>query len=79
MTRQHGIVARGFDALERDAANFGSTVDIGTITVACAIGWLEFRNILGADWRQGRPQLARWYETFAKRPSMLQTVPKDPV
>ena len=79
MARQHGIVQRGFDALEREAADFGNAVDIGTIAIACAIGWLEFRNILGKDWRDGRPQLARWYEGFAKRPSMLQTVPKDPV
>ena len=76
--RQHGVVRRGFDALEREAASFGGTVDIGTITIGCAIGWLEFRNILGQDWRAGRPALARWYEGFAKRPSMLQTVPKDP-
>jgi glutathione S-transferase len=79
MARQHGIVQRGFDALEGEAAGFGDTVDIGTIAIACAIGWLEFRSILGKDWREGRPQLARWYERFAKRPSMLQTVPKDPV
>jgi glutathione S-transferase len=78
MERQHGIVRRGFDALEREAASFGGTVDIGTIAIGCAIGWLEFRNILGEDWRTGRPALARWYDGFAKRPSMLQTVPKDP-
>lgn len=78
MERQHGIVRRGFDALEAEAGKLGGTVDIGTIAIGCAIGWLEFRSILGADWRQGRPTLARWYEGFAQRPSMLATVPKDP-
>jgi glutathione S-transferase len=78
MARQHTVVTRGFDALEGEAGGFGGTVDIGTIAIGCAIGWLEFRNILGRDWREGRPALARWYEGFAKRPSMVATVPKDP-
>ena len=78
MERQRGVVARGFDALEREAAGLEGTVDIGSIAIGCAIGWLEFRNILGQDWRTGRAALARWYEGFARRPSMLQTVPKDP-
>ncbi|MGD9744609.1 MAG: glutathione S-transferase N-terminal domain-containing protein [Dongiaceae bacterium] len=78
MERQQGIVRRGFDALEAEAGKLDGPVDIGTIAVGCAIGWLEFRNILGADWRQGRPSLARWYEGFARRPSMLATIPKEP-
>lgn len=78
MDRQRGVVARGFDALEREAAGLEGTVDIGSIAIGCAIGWLEFRGILGSDWRAGRAALARWYEGFARRPSMLQTVPKDP-
>lgn len=68
-------VGRALDALESaDAATFGDRVDIGTITVACALGYLDFRFTTLA-WRTGRPRLAAWFELFAARPSMLQTVP----
>lgn len=52
----------------------GSRVDIGTITIGCALGYLDFRY---ADfgWRNGRQGLADWYANFATRPSMEQTKP----
>lgn len=52
----------------------GSRVDIGTITIGCALGYLDFRY---ADlaWRTGRQPLADWYATFVARPSMTQTTP----
>jgi glutathione S-transferase len=63
-------VARGLDALEdEDLAG----VDIGTITVGCALGYLDFRYA-DEDWRSSRPRLAAWYATFADRPSMAATV-----
>ena len=68
-------VSRALDGLETvDVASFGDRVDIGTITVACALGYLDFRFPTMA-WRAGRPRLAAWFERFAARPSMLQTVP----
>ena len=68
-------VARALDALETaDAGDFGDRIDIGTITVGCALGYLDFRFPKLA-WRTGRPLLAAWFEGFAARPSMLQTVP----
>jgi len=30
------------------------------------------------DWRTKHPALGRWYDTFARRPSMATTVPVDP-
>jgi hypothetical protein len=50
-------------------------VTIDQIAVGCALGYLDFR--FAADrWRDRRPNLARWYEGFAKRPSMVATEPK---
>ncbi len=49
-------------------------VTIGTIAVACALGYLDFRFSDDA-WRDGRPRLAAWFETFAKRPSLSETAP----
>jgi len=61
------------DALERDVDGL-SGVNIGTIAVACALGYLDFRFPDDA-WREGRPALEAWYDTFAQRPSMVQTAP----
>jgi glutathione S-transferase len=68
-------VHRGLDRLEAvDAPTFGGRLDIGTVTVGCALGYLDFRY--GAlDWRRGRPALAAWFDGFAARPSMLATAP----
>jgi glutathione S-transferase len=73
---QKAKMARALDALEQEAASFGATVDIGTIAVGCALGWLDFRYAAD-DWRAGRPALAAWFEGFAARPSMTATVPRE--
>ena len=73
---QKAKIGRALDALEGEAASFGDTVDIGTITIGCALGYLDFRYAAD-DWRAGRPRLAGWFENFGKRPSMATTVPKE--
>ena len=68
-------VARGLDRLETaEAPAFGGRLDIGTITTACALGYLDFR-FAGLSWRDARPVLAAWFDQFAKRPSMQATAP----
>lgn len=77
IARQKTVVARSLDALEAEAKSLGTEVTIGHVAIGCTLGYLDLR--FGADaWRDGRPGLARWYEGFAKRPSMSTTVPKDP-
>jgi glutathione S-transferase len=67
---------RALDALETETAAFEGTVDIGTIAIGCALGYLDFR--FGADdWRATRPRLAAWFEGFARRPSMARTAPAE--
>lgn len=71
---QRGKYNQALDQLEREAENFGDSVDIGTVAVACAAGYMDFRY--GDEgWRDRRSNLAAWYETFAKRPSMVATAP----
>lgn len=65
-------IRRALDVLEGEA--LGDSVDIGTISVACALGYLDFRYP-DEGWRDTRPTLATWYESFAARPSMTETVP----
>jgi glutathione S-transferase len=68
-------VRGALDALEGEAAGLGDRLDIGLVAIGCALGYLDFRYAeLG--WRQGRPSLAGWYEGFAARPSMRETMPR---
>ncbi len=49
---------------------------IGTLTVACALGYLDYRfDALG--WRGRAPRLAAWQAGVAQRPSFQQTEPVD--
>jgi glutathione S-transferase len=67
---------RALDALEGEAEGFGDAVDIGTITIGCALGYLDFRY-QDENWRANRPRLAAWFERFAQRPAMARTAPSE--
>jgi glutathione S-transferase len=77
MDRQKAAVERALDALEADAKGLVELSDIGAITIAVMLGYLDFR-FAAEDWRRGRPALAAWYARVSKDESMLATVPKDP-
>ncbi len=69
-------VQRGLDWLERNVDQLAEEPDIGSITIGCALGYLDFR--FGADkWRDGRARLAAWFARFAARPSMQATTPRQ--
>lgn len=72
---QSAKVNQALDEFEREAGGYGDTVDLGTIAVASALGWLEFRKPVG-DMRASRPKLFAWYDKFRLRPSMVATDPK---
>lgn len=69
---QMAKIRRALDALETEWMHDG--VDIGTISVACALGYLDFRYP-DEGWRDSRPMLAVWFEKFAARASMRETRP----
>jgi glutathione S-transferase len=74
LDRQADKIRRALDALEGLAADLEPGADLATITLGCALGYLDFRHPqLG--WRMGRPRLARWEEGFAVRPAMVATHP----
>lgn len=66
---------RSLDALEAEASSFDDALDIGVITAACALGYLDFRYP-DEGWRDTRPGLAQWYASFAERESMRSTAPE---
>ena len=75
IARQKAAVDRALDALEADPPHHA--IDIGSITIGCALGYLDFR-FAAQPWRPGHPKLAAWYEAFAQNPGIADTVPKDP-
>jgi len=73
--RQMDSVLAALDALER--TSFAADPTIGEISVACALGYVEFR-MPDLDWKGSRPKLAAWYARMCEYPSMKATVPAAP-
>jgi glutathione S-transferase len=74
--RYKAAIRRTVDALEADPPS--KHVDIGAITVACGLGYLDFR--FGSDpWRPGHPKLTAWHDGFARNRSLAETVPGQEV
>ncbi|ANF88696.1 S-transferase [Pseudomonas antarctica] len=75
LDEQRKKIRRTLAALEADAiAELASHFDIASISVACALGYLDFRHP-DLQWRDANPKLAAWYAEVSQRPSMLQTQP----
>jgi glutathione S-transferase len=74
--RQFQTTGRILDHLEETSSAFAGAIAIDTITLACALSYLDFR-FPDDDWRQGRPRLAAWHAEFEKRPSMMTTQFRD--
>jgi glutathione S-transferase len=74
LDRQEAKIRRALDAVETQAAALGKRVDLATLTLACALAYLDFR-LPDLDWRAGHPASTRWHEGFAARPSMTATQP----
>jgi glutathione S-transferase len=63
--------------MEAEAGDLGGPLTIGHITIACALGYLDFRYQSEA-WRTKHRRLAVWADDVAQRKSIQLTVPKDP-
>jgi glutathione S-transferase len=72
---QLGKMERGVAALEANPPVLTSPPDIGQISVACALGYLDLRY--QAKWRATSPKLVAWLDAFAKAvPAFAATTPK---
>ncbi|MGI9334601.1 MAG: glutathione S-transferase family protein, partial [Gammaproteobacteria bacterium] len=66
---------RPLGVLEARAGDLEGPLSIGTITIGCALGYLDFRY--GDDpWRNTHPRLAAWFKKFERRRSMKETAPQ---
>ena len=71
---QKGKVAKAVDVLEAEAHTLGKLTTIGEITIACALGYLDFR-FANEPWRPGHPKLEAWYAEVVKLAPMAETMP----
>lgn len=68
---------RCVDLLESEVGALRGPIDLGQIAVGCALGYLDFR-LPQIDWREGRPDIKAWLDSFGERPSMQRTGPELP-
>ncbi len=73
--RQQAKIDRALDLLEKSPPAWGQSPDYGHITLACALGYLDFRH--EGAWRSGHPKLVAWIDRFAQAvPAFETTRPK---
>lgn len=71
---QTAKIESGLAHFEAGAARLENRIDIGTITLGCALGYLDLR-FAELKWSDTHPRLAAWYANFAARPAMVATRP----
>jgi len=73
--RQQLKIDRTLDFLERSPPAWEASPDYGHLTLACALGYLDFRH--EGKWRAGHPGLVAWLDTFAGAvPAFEATTPR---
>jgi glutathione S-transferase len=60
--------------LEAEVKSLKGKLTIGTISIACALGYLDLR-FADLGWRDRHPRLAKWFASASKVPSVKATAP----
>jgi glutathione S-transferase len=71
---QDSRVSRVLDHFNTQCDEFKDKFNIGTITIAVCLGYLDFR-FPDNDWRDGRDNLSNWFKESSNRESMKATIP----
>jgi glutathione S-transferase len=75
VAHQTDKVTRAMAVLEAAPPSLDATPSVGQITLACTLGYLDFR--FAGRWRDDHPQLVRWLDRFAAQvPAYTQTAPQ---
>ena len=72
--RQAGKAKVALADLDKAAGDFNDPPLIGEIAVACALGYMEFRDVV-PGWRDTYANLGSWYTEILKRRSFVDTEP----
>ena len=73
--RQTGKEKSGLSVLDNAANDNNNPPLMGEIAVACALDYMEFRDIV-PEWRETYANLASWYADILKRQSFRRTAPE---
>jgi glutathione S-transferase len=74
LAHQAGKLDRALAALEAAPPPLDPMPSVGQITLACALGYLDFR--FAGGWRKDHPRLVGWLDSFAARiPAFAATKP----
>jgi len=74
LDHQTDKISRTLAVLEASPPAIGSTLNVGHLTLACALGYLDFR--FQGLWRKDHPKLVKWLDEFAtKVPAFNETKP----
>jgi glutathione S-transferase len=76
LVRWEAAIIASLNVLAAEIQNCADDIDIGQIAIGCALGYLDFR-LSALNWRHDRVPLGQWYDRFAARKSMQQTIPVD--
>ena len=74
VARQERAVSRTLSTVEATFDLPMERFDAGDISLACALGYLDFR-LPHLSWRSARPRLETWFAKVDQRPSMIATRP----
>lgn len=74
LDRQQDKIDRALAVLEAAPPALSDVPDVGQITLACALGYLDLR--LASAWRKDHPKLVAWLDQFAAHvPAFARTKP----
>jgi glutathione S-transferase len=74
IARYEAAVHRTLIELATHVRALPDAVTIGTITVGCALWYLD-RRYAEVSWREREPDLAEWFEVWNARPAAAATAP----
>lgn len=74
LKRWEAVVRRSLDVLENQIPSREDRLDLGAITLICALGYIDLR-MSHIDWRRLHPNLEVWWHKHAKRASVVETAP----
>ena len=72
--RQTGKAKAALGSLNEAAKEFNDPPLMGEVAVACALGYMEFRDVI-PGWRDTFEDLAAWYAGILTRQSFVRTAP----
>ena len=67
-------IHRGVDDMAEDIQADEASFDLGRISYACALGYLDFR-LPDLNWRAPHPGLVEWFSEISRRESFVLTEP----